>query len=574
MILLRPFHSAIKIRQHEYRTQKTAVLRDTLVLFLLFTFSLLIFFGSRWVLKEISKDTNFILIPEIPLIFSFNIFFPMIFFTALSGVISQFFTSEDLELLLASPISKIKFFFQRYLIVAIETSWMSIISILPFLLSFTTIYHASGLYYVLIPLYLLLFLLIPSALALLFGIIWALIIPRIPGYILITGALLTGIVLFNELITLISQYLENTDSFNPNVILSAMDRFTNFGSHWSPATWMAQGLAPFLSVSEVSAHKNHSLLYYKFLLSVLASFGLLGFVSGTAYILHLYLYHSALSQVWGRQKKVLTAIRPPQIFRKPVFIPQRIRRAAGAFKKEALEFVRDPSQLIQTFFLLSIIALYIYLLRFQQNLYPLIQGLQKDVWEKALLLIHLTLECFIIVAMMTRLLFPSISREGRSIWILQCSPITSREIILYKYLFFCIPISVLVGFLSGVSFYLQFNNTLITTIKIIISVSMTTTIGALAVFLGSRFAQFTWESRSQLVASFGSLIFMVSGLMLAGFSIILSIPLFESLRKDTTISSLHVLLLLLILLTNLSTCLFLLKKAGISLHKKLRSLEV
>lgn len=574
MILLKPFASHIKTRKKEYSQNRSSLFRDLSIGVLLFVFSSLIYLTSRWILKEIGKDSTIALPPELPLIFSFNIFLPMIFFTALSGALSHFFYSEDLELLLASPIKRIKFFLQKYLIVALETSWMSIIALLPFLLSFTSVYHVSSMYYLLLPIYIILFVLIPSGLAIVFGILWALIIPLIPSFIFISIAIITGTYFLYEFLNLLTYYLQNTTTINPDIILSGFSKISNFGSTWSPATWLAKGLAPFMNTQEEPQLLEHSELFFIFGYTVLATISLLLLSLSSAYILFLLFYRKALGLVWGKQKKILRLKNEnsPKLVNK-VQLPNSLRHFYGLIKKELVEFYRDPSQLVQTFFLLSIVGFYLYILKFQQNIYPLMKGMSPEIWSRVLLFIHLLLECFITVAMATRLLFPSISREGRSVWILQCSPVTSQKIILSKYLFWAVPITLLISLLSGVSFYLQFQSVQISMIKLLISASMVASITALAINLGARFSNFSWESRSQLIASFGSLIFMVSALLLSAITIIVSLPLFLSILSIKTITLSHLLLGALILTINGYTTIFLLKKAGLTLSKKLHAHE-
>jgi ABC-2 type transport system permease protein len=572
MILFRPLQMSLKHRCAEYRSNYSSMARDGSLLILLLTFSSLIYLATRWVLLEVSRDTTLLLVPEIPLTFSFNIFLPMVFFASLAGVISHFFNSEDLELLLASPFPRFSFFIQRFFQVAIETSWMTTISLLPFLLSFTVIFYASPIYFLLLPFYLMLFILVPTAFAIIAGILWALIIPRIPALLIIIIFSLGSAYILHELISLMTWYLSDTGNINTGIILTGLGSLLDFGSSWSPGTWLAKGLAPFLLISqEPISSSEHSNQMTTLLASVLAGIAILTLSLSTGYLLFLGFYTKALSQIWGKEKKVFSFNNTSRYTTLPLvrLFPQ-YRQTFGLLKKEGLEFFRDPSQLVQAFFLLSILAMYLYILRFQENIYPLLNGLNPGMWEKILLLIHLVLECFITVAMTTRLLFPSISREGRTLWILQTSPLSLSKVLHAKFLFWCVPLSLLLATLSYISFYLQYKSTFISLIKVTLSISMVCSISGLASYLGSRFASFNWESRSQLVANFGSLVFMVSALLLASFTISMSVPIIHILANDPYQAKKALLLALVIVITNSFMTIYFLKIARNALSKMLR----
>ncbi|HMO18786.1 MAG TPA: hypothetical protein PKA63_11390 [Oligoflexia bacterium] len=532
MLLLRPLKSRFSSRFRSYKKAPSAIFRDILITTLLFVFSLLIFGIAWWTLNQLSKETTLLLPPELLLVFSFNIFIPMIFFTALSSAISQYFQSEDLELLLASPISKCKFFLQRSLVVSAESAWMSIISLLPFLLAFSVSFQASNLYYFILPLYLILFVLIPSSFAILVSVLWGLIIPRIPPLIIVSFVVISGTYLLAQLFSLIGFYLSNTDQIDTSVLLTAVSKIESFGSSWSPGTWLAKGLSPFLMSSgleDINQTTNINTLLY----STLAGLSCLGCFGSMGYLTFSNFYPQALSNVWGKNQKVLAKkAAPTNSIIKLAEIPDPIRSYLALFKKESLDFFRDSSQIVQALFLISILGIYLYVLRFQQNLLTLFKDINPEAWDNMLIIANLTLECFILVAMATRLVFPSLSREGRGIWILQTSPVPLSRLIIVKYIFWSLPIAVIVSILSFVSFYLQYHTISVAIVKVLISLSSVSVVTALGMFLGARFSNFLWESRSQLIASFGSLVYMVSALSLMVLLMLASTPVLLMLTRN------------------------------------------
>lgn len=540
MLLLRPLKSKLGSRLRTYRSETSSLLRDILILVLLLVFSLLIFSVSWWTLFQLSGETKLLLPPELLLIFSFNIFLPMIYFTALSSALAHFFNSEDLELLLASPIKRFPFFVQRSCIVAIESSWMSVISILPFLLAFSGAFYTSSLYYLMLPIYLALFILIPSTFAILTSIIWGLIIPKIPPITIILGVIGGGIYMLFQLFSLLTFYLSDTSRIDGSILLTTLGKVESFGSGWSPGTWLAKGLSPFLQVSRANLITKYVDLRAEFFYSILAGFSCFGCFLCLGFLVFTISYPKALSNVWGKGQKVLGG----RSFGKAdddvslIPVPSKLQIPLALLKKESVDFLRDSSQIVQALFLISVIGIYLYVLRFQQNLLPLFKDLHPVAWDNILILINLTLECFITVAMATRLVFPSLSREGRGIWILQTSPVPLSSSIFIKYLFWSLPIGIVLSILSYVAFYLQYGIISVALVKVMITISSVACITALGMMLGAKFSNFLWESRSQLIASFGSLIYMVSALSLLLITMLATAPILLTMtRLNSTLAS-------------------------------------
>lgn len=535
MLLFRPYKTKLKHRFENYRLDFRAIVRDVSVLFLLFIFSSLIFTATSFTLRFV-LDAKFISIaPELLLILSFNLFFPLVFFTSLSSALSNLYQSEDIELLLSSPLSPLSLFVQKTLVVATESSWMAIISVTPFLLGFAASYGASPLYYILLPIFLALFVLIPSSIAMSISIVWGLIIPRIPPLALISIIGGIGIFILHKILSILGSYLSGDASNGDALFLSAIDKYSNFGESWSPATWLAKSLSPFL----YTPGSNNTLelgidTISRFVCGVSAGASSLVLFLSIGYMLSLHCYSKALSSMWGRGSKVLSfKLKLPRLLSKKFLCPQAFKQEFSLFKKEALEFFRDSTQIVQTLFLLSIMGIYLYILNYQHSIEPFMKGMSPEGWRGILLLVNITLECFISIAMATRLVFPSLSREGRAIWIIQTSPLNLSKFVYTKYIFWCIPIVILISILSTISQYFIYQMISVSIAKLILTIASVLSLNALALFLGARFSEFDWESRSQLVASLGSLIFMLSGLLLIGLNLGIGTTILNSISQNS-----------------------------------------
>lgn len=127
---------------------------------------------------------------------------------------------------------------------------------------------------------------------------------------------------------------------------------------------------------------------------------------------------------------------------------------------------------------------------------------------------------FITTAVCTRFVYPSVSYEGRSFWVLQASPLSAADILQLKFRCWLLPITVLstIFFVSGA---IVIGGALwVVLINAFTSVVMCYGITGLALGLGAAFAYFEWEHPSQLVAGFGSFVFMLCSIGLIFVSMI------------------------------------------------------
>ena len=107
MILFRPTVHSFKSNLRKAKSSYATASRNIVVLSSMIFLSMLLFFVMRFVLRKAFTESVFFVLPaDILLVLCLNIFLPMIFFTNLSGIMNNFFMSEDLEFLLSSPIKK------------------------------------------------------------------------------------------------------------------------------------------------------------------------------------------------------------------------------------------------------------------------------------------------------------------------------------------------------------------------------------------------------------------------------------------------------------------------------------
>ena len=86
-------------------------------------------------------------------------------FMSLGGIITHLYNSKDNELLMCLPASHNQIFISKLLVMYVSEFISNLMYFLPIFLSFGIVVHAENIYYLLLPIYLLLFPLFPMALA-------------------------------------------------------------------------------------------------------------------------------------------------------------------------------------------------------------------------------------------------------------------------------------------------------------------------------------------------------------------------------------------------------------------------
>ncbi len=105
---------------------------------------------------------------------------------------------------------------------------------------------------------------------------------------------------------------------------------------------------------------------------------------------------------------------------------------------------------------------------------------------------------------------PSISLEGKSLWILQSAPINPRDILMAKlscHMVICTPLSVISAIILSISFKMSIVHSLLAVLAVLSSVAFT---GYWGLFLGLKFPKFDWQNENVAVkqgfAVFGSML--------------------------------------------------------------------
>jgi ABC-2 type transport system permease protein len=517
--LMRPRLLSFKNR---WRTsaRATRLYRDVAVLTLSLTLMVGMYRGTTWGVLQFQQLPLLVHLPiAIPLGLLLAALAAMSIISALSHAIGHIYLADDLDLLLAAPATSQQLFFARFMNVSLSVAWMPFIFILPVLVALGTAYEAPALFYILAPVILLPYFVIPSALATLAATaIMSVIDPRWTRALVVAGVFIALAAIYSVADSVATVFTTRND---PDQILRILKTISAAHTPWLPSTWAASALSEILTPSGKSISLRIGLLYSSMVTAVTAACAITNLVHGYAYTKSRNSSRSTVLR--GR----LSGAQTPRRFTSPT---------RAILTKEFRMIFRDLAQSSQVIFLAGLCILYLTNLRLFLALdsFP---AESRTQWQAIFLIMHAAITAFFTTSLCTRLVFSSVSLEGRHFWILQTSPLPIRALLESKCLAWFIPISTLSALLFATGVFLIVGRAELVVLYTALSFFITYGIVGLGIGLGALFADFTWEHPSQLALSFGSFIYM---LCCAGLIMLNIFPLAAILRLSTTISNLDV----------------------------------
>jgi len=196
--------------------------------------------------------------------------------------------------------------------------------------------------------------------------------------------------------------------------------------------------------------------------------------------------------------------------------------------KDLRVFFRDATQWSQLILLAVLLIVYVFNIR----ALPLYTG-EKVPYVLVTLVVFLNqgLGGFVLSAIAARFIFPSISLEGRQLWLLRSSPLDLKAMLWSKYWVGTLPLLALALGIGVVTNRMLQAPPFMMLLSTITTVCYTLAVGALALGMGVLFPQFDTENAAQIPTSFGGLVFMMAAVSLLTVIIVIeAVPIAEQLR--------------------------------------------
>jgi ABC-2 type transport system permease protein len=177
----------------------------------------------------------------------------------------------------------------------------------------------------------------------------------------------------------------------------------------------------------------------------------------------------------------------------------RFREVAGKrsrliwiFRKETIAFLRDSKEWSQFFMIGALVVVYLY----NFKVLPLERTFGSTYVANLISFGNIGLSGFLAAALAARFVYPSIGGEGGAFYLIRSSPLSSARFLLYKYLFYLIPFTVLILLLVSVSnHFLQIDGPM-WWISLFSALLICWTVVALALGFGAIFADYHAENKN------------------------------------------------------------------------------
>jgi len=185
--------------------------------------------------------------------------------------------------------------------------------------------------------------------------------------------------------------------------------------------------------------------------------------------------------------------------------------------KELRVFFRDTTQWSQLLLLAVLVVVYVFNIKFLPLKGPGMTFFLVNIVP----FLNLVLAGFVLASIAARFIFPSVSLEGRTLWLLRSSPMSVRDLLWSKFWVGTLPLLVLALGIVGVTNYLLQVSAFMFIVSVITIALMTLALAGLALGFGTLFPQFETENAAQIPTSFGGLLFMMTSVGVIGGVVIL-----------------------------------------------------
>lgn len=434
-------------------------------------------------------------------------FFILQFVGAIIAFIGNIYHSDSMNLHLSTPISIDRLYCSKFAETFYETTFMFTVFTLPIGIAYIQVLELPISFLFIGIVAIIPFLIIPNSL----GFIVATIITYFTsiiwrrGFILIIAIAMVSIWLLAKLISILNEV--KLEHGGGNAIVDLIGLFDNPNPTWLPSNWLAGILTSYIYQGSYPTALSLLLLWIGALGAFAASYLVFDFFM-------LSVRSRSFSHDGGRFSG--SSLAQSDLTRRiieRVYLSLPLEQAMRAIMlKDMTTLFRDKSQSLKLVMYLGIAASYLILLKFMSSAQNLnIYGM--SAWWAFLGGINALFGGFILTALMTRLVYPSISLEGKAFWIMNSAPIALKDLLKAKFICW-LPLSMTISIsllLAGILIIAPSPAAIFSTIIIAIFLSFGCT--ALAIGTGAVFAKFEWESANQISSGLGTLVLFFCSLV-------------------------------------------------------------
>lgn len=423
----------------------------------------------------------------------------------LSNVItalSSFFLAKDLDMLVSAPVDWLRLYGAKLLETVIASSWMVLLVSVPMFSAYGLVYDGGYGFPLLVIAMMLPLFIIPAVVGSAVTLTLVNVFPaRRTRDILSVIAVLTagGIVLLFRLIR--PERLARPEGFRSLIDFIAVLRTPT--SPLLPSEWVQKATMGFLN-----GEPDWLSLY------LLWSTAAAVFVLGA--LLHRWLYLDGFSKAQESAQKFVTG---GGVMTK---IGDLVLSPFGTLKRELVLkelrlFFRDTTQWSQLILLAVLVVVYVFNIKYL----PLKGEGITFFLVNVVPFLNLVLAGFVLASIAARFIFPGVSLEGRTLWLLRSSPMQVRDLLWAKFWVGTTPLLVLALAIVGVTDYMLEVSDFMFFVSVASITLLTFALSGLAIGFGTMFPQFETENAAQIPTSFGGLLYMMASVVVIGGVVIL-----------------------------------------------------
>lgn len=434
--------------------------------------------------------------------------------------LSSFFLAKDLELLMAAPVDGVKVYVARLVETIVHSSWMVVLVLIPVLSAYAVAYGAGWDYLGVAVIAVAAYLTLPAVIGTAVTLILVNVFPARRARDLLALIALLGAAAVILMIRLLRpEQLARPEGFRSLVDFVASLQTPQ--SVWLPSEWAAEAiLAPLQANTDL----------FPLLLLVMTAAAAL--VLGAW--LHQTLYNEGFSRAQeGAELKERASggqrRRGNLMDHLTSGVPITLR---SVMIKDIRTFFRDTTQWSQLILLTVLVVIYVYNIK----VLPLFQGEEVGFFlVNVVSFLNLGLAGFVLAAIAARFLFPAVSLEGRTLWLLRSAPLDLRTLLWAKYWVGVTPLLILAVALTVATNVILRVEPFMMLLSVVTIILITFALASLALGLGAVFPRFSVENAAQIPTSFGGLVFMMSAVAYIGLVVMLQArPVYVILRARSS----------------------------------------
>ncbi|MDG2308698.1 MAG: hypothetical protein P8R42_29310 [Candidatus Binatia bacterium] len=408
------------------------------------------------------------------------------------SALTTFYLADDVNLLLAAPVDTRLLHHARFIETLISSSWMVLLFGLPAFLAYGVVYEAGPLFYLGTVATLVPFLFIFCAIGVLVTTGLVLLFPAQrarDGLLVLVGLLIGAAFLTARMLR--PERLADADG-----LVGFAAFLVGFGgspSPFLPTTWAGEVLIPLLGAREGDP---------LFFLALLVTTAAVLFFASTALVERVFL------TAWTRAQQGRIGAGPERrLARFLQTVTRPLPRATGLLlSKDVTIFLRDASQWSQLLLLAALVGIYV----FNFRALPTSDGTPLAiVLRDVAAFCNLGLAAFVTTAVSVRFVYPMVSLEGRSWWILRSAPISIPELWWSKFCIGYVPLLLLGQVLvAATNYFLDVGHGL-TVVFAITLLPLIAAIVSLGLAFGAAYPRLDTQNAAQIATGFGAILYMV-----------------------------------------------------------------